>query len=229
MAKVCKPDGEGTFAADNRTEFVGGPAGPNRKGGGLISALLLGYCDPQRRLICAGHAGSDATYTPQQSRPMAQGQMVSTPPRWGGYREGCSRLRPSVPLDMPPPRGSRFGSRLVPSCVHWLRPELVAAVKFLNWTEDNLLRHVVYKGLREDKPASGVRREAPHRKSRETKPPPGANITPTPDFTVRGMIDLHHADLPAHPRQGRLRAASRVPKAVEMLTSRQRLYVRFPR
>jgi ATP-dependent DNA ligase len=47
------------------------------------------------------------------------------------------------------------------SRVHWVRPQLVAEVKFLAWTEDNLLRQVVYEGLREDKPASEVRREMP--------------------------------------------------------------------
>ena len=48
-----------------------------------------------------------------------------------------------MPLDVPPPRGSRFGSPLVLSRVHWVRPELVAEVKFLTWTDDNLLRQVV--------------------------------------------------------------------------------------
>jgi len=37
-------------------------------------------------------------------------------------------------------------------------------VKFLSWTQDNLLRQVVYEGLREDKPAKEVRREVPHPK-----------------------------------------------------------------
>jgi bifunctional non-homologous end joining protein LigD len=59
-------------------------------------------------------------------------------------------------------RSTRFGSPLVLSRVHWVRPELVAEVKFLTWTEDNLLRQVVYEGLREDKPAIEVRREVPH-------------------------------------------------------------------
>jgi bifunctional non-homologous end joining protein LigD len=48
------------------------------------------------------------------------------------------------------------------SRVHWVRPELVAEVKFLTWTDDNLLRQVVYEGLCEDKPAAGVRRPVPH-------------------------------------------------------------------
>ena len=66
-----------------------------------------------------------------------------------------------MPLDVAPARGSRFESPLVLSRVHWVRPELVAEVKFLAWTEDNLLRQVVYEGLREDKPARDVRREVP--------------------------------------------------------------------
>jgi bifunctional non-homologous end joining protein LigD len=35
-------------------------------------------------------------------------------------------------------------------------------VKFLTWTDDNLLRQVVYEGLREDNPAAEVRRDVPH-------------------------------------------------------------------
>jgi bifunctional non-homologous end joining protein LigD len=76
------------------------------------------------------------------------------------------RLQPleteKMPLDVPPPRGSRFGSPLVLSRVHWVRPEMVVEVKFLAWTEDNLLRQVVYEGLREDKPARDARQEVPH-------------------------------------------------------------------
>jgi ATP-dependent DNA ligase len=32
-----------------------------------------------------------------------------------------------------------------------------AEVKYVTWTDDNLLRQVVYEGLREDKPAAEVR------------------------------------------------------------------------
>ena len=63
-----------------------------------------------------------------------------------------------MPLDAPPPRTSRFGSPLVLSRVHWVRPELVVEVKFLTWTQEGLLRQVIYQGLREDKPAAHVRR-----------------------------------------------------------------------
>ena len=69
-----------------------------------------------------------------------------------------------MPLEVPPSCSSRFGSPLVLSRVHWVRPELVAEVKYLAWPGDNLLRQVVYEGLREDKPATEVRREMPRAK-----------------------------------------------------------------
>ena len=66
-----------------------------------------------------------------------------------------------MPLAEPPPRNSRFGSPLVLSRVHWVRPEMVVEVSYLTWTEDGLLRQVVYLGEREDKPAAEVRRAPP--------------------------------------------------------------------
>jgi ATP-dependent DNA ligase len=58
-----------------------------------------------------------------------------------------------MPLDKPPPRSTRFGSPLVLSRVKWVKPKLVAQVRFLTWTADGLLRQVSYQGHREDKPA----------------------------------------------------------------------------
>ena len=43
---------------------------------------------------------------------------------------------------------------------HWVRPELVAEVEFTEWTRDGRLRHPRFRGLRPDKPARQVRREA---------------------------------------------------------------------
>jgi ATP-dependent DNA ligase len=61
-------------------------------------------------------------------------------------------------LDVAPPRATRFGSPLVLSRVHWVRPELVVEVTYLTWTDDGLLRQVVDEGLREDKPTRDVAR-----------------------------------------------------------------------
>ncbi|MEA2861901.1 MAG: bifunctional non-ous end joining protein LigD [Methylobacteriaceae bacterium] len=61
-----------------------------------------------------------------------------------------ARLKPlatdRMPIDIAPPRTSRFGSPVVLSRAHWIRPE----------------RLVVYQGAREDKPGSEVRRDWPH-------------------------------------------------------------------
>ncbi len=67
--------------------------------------------------------------------------------------------RETMPLSARPPRGNRFGSPLVLSRVHWVEPKLVCEITYLTWTADNLLRHTVYVGLREDKLADRVRRE----------------------------------------------------------------------
>jgi ATP-dependent DNA ligase len=96
-----------------------------------------------------------------------------------------------MPLDVPPPRDSRFGSPLVLSRVHWVRPELVAEVKYLTWTDDNLLRQVVYQGLREDKPAAEVRREPPYPKHPEPTRPTARSKRPRSgrqvDMVVSGV------------------------------------------
>jgi bifunctional non-homologous end joining protein LigD len=36
-----------------------------------------------------------------------------------------------MPLDVPPPRTSRFGSPLVLSRVHWVQPEMVVEVTYM--------------------------------------------------------------------------------------------------
>jgi bifunctional non-homologous end joining protein LigD len=115
----------------------------------FLGALLLGYFDFDGRLTYAGRVGTGINQAELERlwrwlQPLAIDRM---------------------PLDVPPPRSTRFGSPLILSRVHWVRPELVAEVKFLTWTEDNLLRQVVYEGLREDKPAAEVRRDVPHPKA----------------------------------------------------------------
>ena len=76
-----------------------------------------------------------------------------------------ARLAPlavkTSPLAIPPPRETRFDSRLALSRVHWVQPVLVAEITYLTWADDGLLRHTVFVGLRDDKPSREVRRERP--------------------------------------------------------------------
>jgi ATP-dependent DNA ligase len=36
------------------------------------------------------------------------------------------------------------------SCFHWVRPEMVVEVSYIEWTPDGLSRHVVFLGERRD-------------------------------------------------------------------------------
>jgi len=127
----------------NRAEFVvvgwSDPEGSRHR----VGALLLGYYDQDDRLIYAGRVGT--------------GMSVKT------LEMLHKRLEPlavsKTPLSAPPPRRSRFGGPLALSRVHWVRPELVAEITYLGWTDEPLLRHTVFVGLREDKPARQVRRD----------------------------------------------------------------------
>ena len=69
----------------------------------------------------------------------------------------ASRLKPLITQKCP------FAERPMPDRgMTWVKPDLVAQVKFANWTQDNRLRAPVYLGLREDvKPTEAVREEAP--------------------------------------------------------------------
>jgi bifunctional non-homologous end joining protein LigD len=97
----------------NREEFVvvgwSDPEGSRHR----IGSLLLGYYTPEGKLIYAGRAGT--------GMPVAELERL-----W-------QLLQPlaveKMPLAIPPPRGGRFGSPLVLSRVHWVRPEIVVRGK----------------------------------------------------------------------------------------------------
>jgi bifunctional non-homologous end joining protein LigD len=111
---------------------------------------LLAYYDPEGRLTYAGRAGTG----------MSEQELEWV---WRRLQPLATR---TMPLDVAPPRTSRFGTPLELSRVHWVLPELVVEVNYLTWTFDNLLRQVAYLGLREDKPARDVQRAVPHPKTR---------------------------------------------------------------
>ncbi len=80
-------------------------------------------------------------------------------------QELMERMKP-LAIDKAPvevPRADRKGT-------HWIRPELVAEIAFGEFTDDGILRHPSFVGLREDKPASKVVREVPkHLRKSEKK------------------------------------------------------------
>ena len=74
---------------------------------------------------------------------------------------------------------------------HWARPELVAQIKFTEWTADGKLRHPVYLGLRDDKKPQDVHREE---KSRVT----ATSTRRLDDTAVGGLVvsdAIHYASV----------------------------------
>ena len=63
------------------------------------------------------------------------------------------------PFSGEPPRGNEKPT--------WVRPKLVAEVKFAEWTRDGVMRQPVFLGLRDDVDPREVRRELPHDADRE--------------------------------------------------------------
>ena len=109
-------------------------------------ALADGLRSRTSRGTASRHCEGHGYRSRHQSTPVVAG--------WGSIGK--------MPLAEPPPRGTRFGSPLVLTRVHWVRPEMVAEVSYVEWTPDGLLRHVVYLGERQDKVATEVRRSRPH-------------------------------------------------------------------
>lgn len=119
----------------NEQEFVIGGYTQSAKRERPVSSLLLGQYE-DGRLVYAGRVGSGLSEAASRDLLAAF--------------EGLERA--DAPFeDAPKPRA---GERVV-----WLEPRLVAVVKFSEWTDDGLLRHPSYQGLRTDKEPCDVRRE----------------------------------------------------------------------
>jgi len=101
--------------------------------GGRIGALLIGYYDNGDALKYAGRVGTGFTEAELD--------------RLAGL------LAPLATAENP------FADKGLPRDSHFVAPELVAQVRFTEWTEGGRIRHPAYLGLRDDKSPADVRRE----------------------------------------------------------------------
>lgn len=119
-----------------RQEFVIGGFTPSTTDPRAIGALLLGVFDGAE-FRNVGRVGTGFTHA--VARDLYQ--------RLDAIGQDASPFTANAP---PPDKAARF-----------TRPELVAEVEFRAWTASQQLRHASFRGLREDKPATEITREAP--------------------------------------------------------------------
>lgn len=128
-------------------EFVIGGFSPPKSSRPYFGAILVGYYRAGQ-LIYAGKVG---TGFDERLLRSLHGQFVP-------------RVRKSCPFDnLPMTQKPRFGAGMTRTAmkkITWLKPELVAQVKFAEWTDEGMLRQPVFLGLREDKRAKEIHREA---------------------------------------------------------------------
>lgn len=116
--------------ATRSAEFVVGGYTKGKGARAALGALLLGYREGRGRLRYAGNVGSGF-----DARSLAE------------VKRRCDALAaPSSPFAETPP--------VKP--VTWVKPELVAEVKFADWTADGMLRAPVFLRLRDDVDARTV-------------------------------------------------------------------------
>ena len=130
---------------DRQQEFV---VGGYRPGPGGVDALLVGYYEG-RALHFAGKVR--AGFTPHLRREVAVELKRH-------HAETCPFA------DLPNSKASHWGGGVTAEQMRemqWLKPVVVAQIRFVEWTADGHLRHAAYLGLRADKKAKDVRRETP--------------------------------------------------------------------
>ncbi|MDX1633715.1 MAG: non-homologous end-joining DNA ligase [Marinobacter sp.] len=115
--------------------------------------VIGGYTDPEGERTCFGalllgyYQDGDLRYAGRVGTGFDQAMLEDL------HKQLKKRVRKTSPFDdSAPGEGER---------THWVTPELVCEVGFTEWTRDGRLRHPRFLGLREDKPASQVRRERP--------------------------------------------------------------------
>ncbi len=131
----------------NAQEFVIGGFTPPAGGREHFGALILGLYEG-RDLVCVGKVGSGFS-----SRVLAD-----------LHRRMTNLSRATCPFrNLPERSAGRWLQGITPAVMKtcgWVRPSLVCQVEFTEWTRDNRLRQPVYLGLRDDKQAGDVTREA---------------------------------------------------------------------
>ena len=146
---------------------------------GRTDSWVKSKCIERQEFVIAGYAkssvagkGLGSLLLAYYGGPGSKAKMLTYAGRVGtGFNEGSVKAlrtaldkveRDTPPFTKRPPGAGRD--------ITWVEPELVCEVEFLNWTEDGVLRHASFKGLRADKAARDVTIERPKATRAGSKP-----------------------------------------------------------
>ena len=128
-------------------EFVIGGFTPPQGARTYFGAILVGYYE-KKRLLFAGKVGSGFT---AKSLSILHKQFQKE------KRDDCPFA------DLPSKQGGEWVQGITLAMMremHWVNPVFVCQIKFAEWTRDGKLRQPVFLGMREDKAAREITREA---------------------------------------------------------------------
>ena len=157
FALACERGLEGIISKRRDKPYVPGRGTTWVKTKCLLRQELVigGYTDPEGSrqgigaLLVGHYAGRQLVYAGKVGTGYSHAMLLELRKRLTPLERATSPFSPE------PPRAWTGASR------HWVAPELVAEVAFSEWTNDGRLRHPSFQGLRFDKAAQDVVREAP--------------------------------------------------------------------
>lgn len=124
------------------------------KGGARQEFVIVGYTEPGGS---RAHLGALLLGLRRDKQVVYAGRVGT-----GFSERSLKDLKAELgPLEIERPRLENAPKGAEVRGVHWVKPKLVAEIAFAGFTQDGLLRHPTFKGLREDKPAEQVVLEQP--------------------------------------------------------------------
>lgn len=110
-----------------------------------LGSLLVGVYTTEGEFVYVGHSGGGI---PDEARKQLQQKLAKLERASSPF---LTEPKPNAPI-------------------HWVTPKVVCEMSFSEWTNDGLMRHPQFEGLREDKAAIKVQREIPKHRTPSKSP-----------------------------------------------------------